>query len=264
MISKKMILASAIAASFTWGCVSKTVEPRHPAGTGDVDSSTLESLGSYKLPITRNGKKSTRIAYNLWSGEWPSPIIDVKSHKMDGFTTIQAFTNLRSPTEADRVSCTIKNGLYHPWSEKDPSIENYYTITNVADFKVIKKTAYEIYNLKTRTIETAQVPKGAEFLNVVYYAENYCGAIYKLGKTLKSFSQHCDFFYNNPDMIQTSQPESDKFNEQWLYFTCQEKDASGKPIKAFIRDEELMKHPEIKSGCPGEYGTVKGAKHCSQ
>lgn len=260
MKSKKIILCTTLIVVFAAGCASQTVEPRYPAGTGDIDSSTTESFESYKLPITREGQKKTRIAYNFWSGEWPRPVIDVSSSKK-GTTTVQALKSLRNPTEADKVQCTIQNGLYHPWSQKDASLITYYTISNVADFDVVNETSYQLYNEKTQKLELFKVPKGAKFLNVVYYAENQCGALYKIGKTSRPFTESCDFFYDNKDLKKTTQEE--RFSEQWLYLACAEKDAvSGKPLKAFIRDQELLKQPGVEAGCPADYGSVQGAKGC--
>lgn len=260
MNSKYLVLLATLTA-FAVGCASKTIESRNPAGTGDVDSSTTEAFESYKLPITRGGQKSTRVAYNFWSGEWPQPVIDIHSQQK-GTTRIQAFTNLRNPTDADRVNCTIKNGLYHPWSQQDPSLITYYTIANIADFNVVKNTSYQIYNDKTKKLETVQVPKGAKFLNVVYYAENQCGAIYKMGKTSRPFTESCDFFFENKDLVKTTQEPA--FSEQWLYFSCEEKDVSGKTLKAFVRDEELLKQEGVTQGCPGEYGFVQNAQACAK
>lgn len=245
-----------------FGCASSATDQRVPAGTGDIDSSTnlsAEHFESYKLPITRGDKKTTRMAYNFWSGEWPFPVIDVNSTEK-GQTKIVGYMSLRNPTDADKVSCTIENGIYHPWSEKDPSLLTYYTVTQSNDFKVVKDTTYELYNEKKKKLVKVKVPKRASFNNVVYYAENECGSIYKVGKTSRPFSSDCGFFFENPALVKAS--DETEFKEQWLYLTCEEKNADGKPIKVFVQDTNLLSQPGIEHGCPGEYGQVKDAKSC--
>lgn len=260
MNSKKLVTLSTIAATFILSCTSKPVEYRNPAGTGDVDSSTsaTESFESYKLPVMREGKKNTRVAYNFWSGEWPQPIIDISS-EVKGTTKIQGLSNLRNPAEAEKISCTVKNGLYHPWSEKDPSIQTYYSLVDVEDFTVLQDTKLEFYDRKGN-VKYLRVPKSATISNLIYYGENYCGAILKIGKNKRPIAASCDYF--NDNKVFKKMQENDDFREQWLYFVCEEKDAAGKAIKVFVRDQELLKQPGVDKGCPADYGKVQGAKNC--
>lgn len=260
MIYKKLMGIAAAGLLFA-GCTSKTIDSRYPAGTGDIDSSTpSERFESYKLPITRDGKKSTRVAHNFWSREWPEPIIDVNAD-IKGTTTIQAYTNLRDPKDTDKVSCTIKNGLYHPWSTQDSSINTYYTLIGVQDYTVIRDTTMEYYNRADGSPQQLRIPKASSILNVVYYAENYCGAILKTGRTQRPISASCDFFLENKDFKKIQ--ADTEFYEQWLYLTCEEKDASGKVMKAFVRDQDILKQSGVKQGCHAEYGTVKSYKNCN-
>ncbi|WP_413290102.1 hypothetical protein [Bdellovibrio sp. HCB337] len=270
MYNVKGALATTLVAALLSACATNTVstgEFRSPAGTGDIDSSspgTAESY-SYKLPITRNGATEERMAYSFWSGEWPMPIIDVSSDT-SGTTKISGYTNLRDPKTSDKVSCTVQNGLYHPWSENEPSIINYYTLSAVEDFKVLKTITHEdsVYDPKTKKSKTIKmkIPKGSKIVNVVYYAEGYCGATVKIGKTSRPIDTHCSFIYDNKDLQRISKEGS--FSEQWLYMKCEEKDSSGKNVKAFVRDEDLLSQPGIKKGCPAEYGKIQGAQYCGQ
>lgn len=251
-----LIWSAAVILSLS-SCVSKPVDTRQPAGVADIGSSTTESsFESYKLPITRDGKKVTRVAANFWGGEWPSPVINVGAGR-SGTTTITGYNNLRNPQEFDKMKCTIKNGLYHPWSKNDDSAVTYYTLQGTADFAVIKDTSYELYNSKTKKVENKKVPAGATFKNVVGYGENYCGAIYEFNKTKRPFQASCDFFYDNKSLKQTT-TDSD-FSEQWIYLTCEEKSDEGEKrnIKVFIQDKDLLSQPGVTQGCPGKYGTVK-------
>lgn len=257
-----LVLATVTIALFTVGCVSKSVDVRTPAGTGDIGSSTDQfSFESFKLPITRENKVATRVAFNSWSGEWPNPTIDVRSD-VKGTTQITGYTNLRNPSPSDKVNCTIQNGLYHPWSKTDPSSITYYTIQGEADFKVIRDTKSTIYNEKTQKTEKIKIPKDAIFSNVVYYGENFCGSIQTVGKTKRPYSDGCDFFYDNKDIARIA--DGGDFTEQWLYLKCEEKDTNGKNIKVFVKDTDLLSQPMITKGCPGEYGKVQGAKNCAQ
>ncbi|MBC7467618.1 MAG: hypothetical protein H7256_16625 [Bdellovibrio sp.] len=257
-----LFVAAISIALFTVGCVSKPVDNRNPAGTGDIGSSTDQfSFESFKLPVTRENKVATRVAYNSWSGEWPSPVIDVRSEE-PGVTQITGYTNLRNPVASDKTNCTIKNGLYHPWSQTDPSSITYYTIQGEADFKTVRDTTKTFYNEKTHKTEKIKIPKGTLFSNVVYYGENFCGSIQTVGKTKRPFSEGCDFFFDNKDMVRIA--DGGDFSEQWLYLKCEEKDSNGKNVKAFVKDTDLLSQPRISKGCPAEYGKVQSAKNCAQ
>lgn len=263
MISKLLIFIPALTLAIT----SYSAEPkkapvvRKIAGTGDIDSSTTEKFESYKLPITRQNIKTTRVAYNFWSGEWPMPIIDVNSDKSEGTTTIQAYTNLRDPKETDRVACTIKNGLYHPWSKQDPSLIIYYSLSSREEYVAKEDTFLPMFD-KDGNEKRLAIPKDSVISNVVYYAENYCGAILRMGKKARPISAECPFFSENKSLKLTSKKEKDDYSEQWLYLQCSEKDAKGNSLKAFVRDQDILSQKGIQQGCPSDYGSVQGAKFC--
>ncbi|MBS1972222.1 MAG: hypothetical protein JSU04_18090 [Bdellovibrionales bacterium] len=261
----RYMLAMGLVSSLV-GCASTQMnvsELRAPAGTGDVDSSQMSEFGtivSYKLPITRNGKQTTRVASSYWVGEWPMPMIDVLSD-FPGTTKISAYTNLRNPREQDKVACTIKNGVYHPWSNNDPSAANYYTLSDVQDYKALRDVTYSAYSYKQKKEIKMKIPKGALITNVVYGSEGYCSATLKIGKTLRSIDEACSFFMENKDFQKIS--ADDNFSEQWIYMTCEEKDSSGRNVKAFVQDKSLQAEPGVKDGCPKAYGVAGSAKDCS-
>ena len=112
MISKNLFLAASIVLVLS-ACASNPASTvRKVAGTGDIDSSTTEKFESYSLPITRQGLTTTRVAYNFWSGEWPTPVIDVNSDK-SGSTTIQAYKTLRGCLRSIVSSKSVQHELYH-------------------------------------------------------------------------------------------------------------------------------------------------------
>lgn len=257
--SKTFFLLAATVAIFS-GCASSSLEEyRLPAGTGSIDSSTSQEVDfqSYKLPITRNGVTAKQVAQNFWGGEWPGPVVDVNSSKAGGSTTIQAYTNLRNPKPEDRVSCTIKNGVYNPWAKdnQDPSAIVYYTISGITDYDVIQSTViWEGIGPKIKAV------KGSVIENVVYYGENFCGAILKIGKNRKPVTGNCDAFANKKFFI----PKSTNTNfprEQWLYLECAET-KDGTPIHAFVQDDDILKQSGIQRGCFPEYGSIAGGTNC--
>ncbi|MES3038862.1 MAG: hypothetical protein V4736_13215, partial [Bdellovibrionota bacterium] len=237
---------------------------RVPADEGSISPMSLDQaqeLNSYKLPITRNGATKTRVAYNYWSGEYPMPVIDVNSYQ-SGTTKIDAQSSLRETTGA-KQSCTIRNGVYHPWSSTPNSVINYYSLSNADDFLVIKamkiQDVVQSANQKTRNV-ALEIPVGAKFVNVTYGSENYCGATLIMGKRKIAVFEGCDFFYDNKTYLKQTTPKDD-FQEQWLYLACQEKDAQGKALKLFVKDSDLMAQEAagIKMGCIQGYGSATGA-----
>lgn len=263
MVSKNLLFVASLILVLS-ACTSnpsKPVDTRKVAGTGDIDSSTTEKFESYPLPITRSGIKKTRVAYNFWSGEWPNPVIDVNSDKKTGETTIQAYTTLRTPSEDNQVSCTIKNGLYHPWSKTDHSSIIYYSISSREEYLAKEDTFLPMFDNEGNE-KRLQIPKDSLISNVIYYAEGFCGAILRMGEKARAISANCDFFSENKSLVLKTTNEDKDYSEQWLYLKCSERDKHGEPIKAFVRDEEILKQPGIKQGCPAYYGSVQGAKNC--
>ncbi|WP_413559483.1 hypothetical protein [Bdellovibrio sp. HCB209] len=241
------------------GCVSKTVEvnsgPRIPAGVGDVGSSTdgaQDFMGRYRLPLERDGVEKIRVAYTYWSGEWPSPVIDVKSKQKNGTTIILGYLSPR--TLKERKTCTIKNGIYHPWSKNSPSLINYYSFVSPVDFEALKDTV-----LGEGTVDGVptgvKVPKGSKVVNVIPLSEGYVSGAVKIGQNLRPVEVFYTDLYESKNFVRIT-PEDD-FREQWLHFQCSEKDAAGKSRTVFVRDQDLLSQPGIAQGTFDDYGKVK-------
>lgn len=231
------------------GFASRNPSQASPDGTGQVDSSEGHSVvtSSYKLPIVRDdNQKIKALAYNYWSGEYPKPAIDVNTDQ-DGTTKINGYKSLRNLTEP--IECELKNGVYHPWSDSDGSVINYYTITERSDYKVIKTF---------RTEQKEVIVKGAELSNVHYQGENWCGAVLKRKKIIKQLSLSCEYFNDSKLVSEIETKNNFKKTEQWLYVKCENKDDKGNNIKAFVQDTYLAKQTQlgIKEACITGYGTV--------
>jgi hypothetical protein len=208
------------------------------ASVGSVSFANNETR-AYRLPITRDGVAKERVAYNFWSTEWPGPVVDVKT-SVKGSTTIKAYTSLRQ-LPASTVSCTIKNGIYHPWSHTENSVVNYYTLTAVKSYKAL--TAF--------SVDETQYPAGTVVDNVVYASEGYClGTLKVPGKAPVENDFSCEMVETKDFEALNPSAKSDEFNEQWFYVTCSE------GYKAFVSDKGLLSEPGVTEGTFGDYGSA--------
>ena len=194
----------------------------------------------YTLPIERNKVTHTMVAASWWSGEYPSPVIDVRSEK--GKTvTIQAHASLRALTKP-RKSCTIESGVYHPWS-KGHSTETFYSIGQWVYYDVLADVSDE--GLK----------KGDRLNYETYAAEGYCNYVLVSGKSKKNVQIFCDRLLTKEfKKVETpAHPE-----EQWLFLRCKE------GYKAFIQDRDLSAQTGNVEGNMCGYGVVTSkAEGCS-
>ncbi|WP_413583209.1 hypothetical protein [Bdellovibrio sp. HCB288] len=256
---KKVFLGLSLLAGLV-GCVSKTVETdvnyRKPTaeggatGVGDIDSSTdgaRDLLGRYRLPIERDGETKVRVAYTYWSGEWPQPIADVSS-KVKGSTVISGYPSPR--VLKDRKSCQIKNGIYHPWSEKTPSLINYYSFMAPVDFQ-----AKEDAVLEDGKKDGLKVPKGAKVTDVVPLSEGWVSGTLRIGKGVRVVEVFYSGLYESKSFVRLT--PDDRFNEQWLHLECAAKDANGKSQTIFVEVYDLMNQNGVSPGTFDGYGKVK-------
>lgn len=217
-------------------------------------SATAES-SVYELPITREGVTTERVAYNFWSGEWPGPVIRVNSTKK-GVTTINAYKSLRVLSNKNKVACTVKNGVYHPWAQiwdnevtgekakTQNSVVTYYTIAAKNEYVVTQTNTpdwIEMYDTNGVELPSPTLDKGSKVL-VVYGGEGYC-----LGSTGgEDYYFPCDAIDQDSNYKQTVTP--DDFYEQWLYVQCDE------GYNAFVQDSSLLAQPGVSEGEFLEYG----------
>ncbi|MBK8011503.1 MAG: hypothetical protein IPK13_09140 [Deltaproteobacteria bacterium] len=195
---------------------------------------------SYTLPIIRNGRKTIRVAANFWSGEYPSPVIDVNSSS-PGETEIKAYKSLRDEKPATR--CTITNGLYHPWSTTPNSVVSYYQIVPLVEYKA----------LRPRTIAGAKLEKGAVISRLLYLAEGSCQGVVRRGKKETPIDFPCEEV-NEAQGMRLVSGAHDKFEEQWLHVSCKQ------GHKAFIRDRELLATAGVREGEVESYGVVRARR----
>lgn len=199
----------------------------------------------YKIDIIRNGKVHHQVAYNFWSGEYPSPVINVNAGK-NGKTTIEGYAFMRDKKE--RKICTIKNGLYHPWSKDENSYIHFYTIVPVESYEILSTPSSEIQ----KEIEGTNLKVGDKILNVVYLGEGYSQGILHSGANediLVSFQSQ--IFENNPKIFKRIENISTyKKDEQWLYLKCDEK------YNIFVEDKDILSQKGIKEGQITGYGEI--------
>ena len=189
---------------------------------------------SYQLPISRAGVTDTRVAYNNWIGEYPGPVININAKKK-GFTTIRAYRSFRKLKRP--VSCSIKNGLYHPWSKTKNSALTYYSLVALASYTALQDTVLEKNN----------IAKGALIDNVHAIGEGYCLGQLISGKAKKSIDFSCGDI--DTPAFRTKNKE-DHFHEQWIYVSCRQ------GYKAFVQDSTLLKQSGVSQGRITGYGDV--------
>ncbi len=190
---------------------------------------------SYQLPITRNGQTKTRVASLGWSGEYPTPVINVFAGRK-GYYRARGFKSLRKLTQPLR--CSIKYGLYHPWSKTRNSVINYYRISALQKVRARKPIRFN----KTR-IKTGQV-----IFNIQYASEGVCVGNIKTKNKTRAIDFECEMIENNKNFRRLTR--YDGFNEQWLYVKCRQ------GYNAFIKDTSLLKQPGVRKGTIKTYGVA--------
>ncbi len=210
-----------------------------------VSQSAYSQVESYLIPVTRDGVKETRLVYNLWSDEYPSPVINV-SQDME----ISAHASVRKLDEVK--SCTIEKGIYHPWSQTKNSIEVYYTITERSSYKAKADTVVQETFSEATGIGSISVKKGDRVDNIIYLSEGWClgDLVTKNGTPLKT-EFICDSVVDNSDFQSVYKAFGEGgFFEQWMYLSCAE------GYNAFVKDSDLLEMPHVKEGQILGYGEV--------
>lgn len=197
------------------------------------------SFGAYRLPLERDGKKDIKLAYNWWSGEYPGPVIDVTRK-----TTIQAHASVRKLGKTQ--SCTVKEGLYHPWSQDSTSLINYYTLVDLTIYEAEKDTALE-EAFTVKEDKPVVLKKGDQVTNEVYLSEGWCRAEVRTEKSKYLIEYFCDAVL----ALKNRSPKSPfSVDEQWIYVRCEE------GHKAFMQDIDFLNSPDVREGQILGYGEV--------
>ncbi|WP_069470788.1 hypothetical protein [Candidatus Marithrix sp. Canyon 246] len=188
------------------------------------------SEDSYLLPITRDGVTHTMITYNFWSGEYPNPVIHVQPSK-NNWSTVIGYSSLRNLGK--KKVCSIKTGIYHPWTKDKISLINYYSITPKINYLVQQDTI----------LEDQKVKKGDTIKNEFYLSEGFCS--YLLSDKTDIEAKCID---NSTQFKRIKFPAHPA--EQWLYLSCKE------GYKIFVQDTDLLSQANVNEGGISGYGEV--------
>ena len=196
----------------------------------------------YVLPITRKETTHKMVAAPWWSGEYPTPMLEVMSKEKDSKTvTIQGHASLRKLTDPQKA-CTIDTGVYHPWG-KGHNVETFYSIMPWVQYEILKDVPEE--GLKTGDILD----------NEIYAAEGYCNYVHVSGSTKKEVQLWCGGELDTSIYKKIDHPAH--AGEQWLYLNCKE------GYKVFVQDSELSKQTGDVTAKMCGYGTVvRRAEEC--
>ncbi len=211
-----------------------------------VTSFSQERRMSTLSNVIRDGKTESRVIYDIWSTEYPSPVIDVSSRNRKGTTIVKAHRFLQDLSNP--VNCEIKNGLYHPWSLTGRSAKGYYTVT--------KHDLYRV-NMKNNVLDPKiQISEGSLISEVVYLSEGFCSAIAlensaSQGKTKATVvdSFDCQTLIDNPIFTNIS-PNQEVEDEQYVQLKC----ADGSI--AYANDKEMLTADGVKQGEITGFGSV--------
>lgn len=206
---------------------------------------TLASQAStFRLDIERAGVTHEMVVYDLWSGEYPGPVVAVgKSDK--GTTTVLGSSSLRQPTKDQK--CEISNGLYHPWAEPTKSKADFFTITGYTEY-VAKKDIEIQYLADEEPLQTIteKISKGEKLSKAIYLGEGFCQ--FTVDKSQAEVELDCAQVDDNADFEKVDRPAH--ATEQWIKFSC----LNGG--QAYVEVNDLLKQRGVREGQIQSYGTV--------
>lgn len=192
----------------------------------------------YSLPITRNGITQQMLAFNWWDGEYPRPVIHIHpDRKENGLRTISAY---QSPRKLDQpVFCSIRPGIYHPWSKDQTSLINFYTLAPWAEYEVLRPV---------RLADDLDLTPQDRVIAEAYLAENICAYVIKRNGKQVVREDSCELFKDRTHF----RPIEHRYHpsEQWLYLKC----TNGS--KAFVEVKHLLGQPGVGEGRILGYGQV--------
>lgn len=216
-------------------------------------TSTFAAPVSTALTVTRDAKKVLLVKYDFWSYEYPSPVIDV-SAKKPGTTKIIVEKSLS--TLGRTRTCSIKNGIYHPWSETLSSVAKFVSLVPLTEYRVRKPHTTALPAADGGSDDVSLV-RGEIFTRVIYLSEGFCSAEYvNIKGQRKDVDVECSMFDNTRLFARTvnSAPAPKDpdvaVGEQWMQVSCAE------GYSGFIQDSALLKTPTVKEGKILGFGSV--------
>ena len=216
-------------------------------------------LKSELVEITRDSKVMTRVQYNQWSGEEPSPVIDflTSGQKMNSVT---AYLSVSDLSKKNQILCLMDSGLIHPWAENKEVLQyltlieqQKYTLRKSFEFlKALDLEKQQVLLLKTKPDDVIE--------SVIYNSNGVC--TFKILSQQKKYQidQDCSLISDRA-AVQSKYDSNDVFKEQWIEFNCYQKNKD-EPLRAFIRDIDLLKMPGVKTGCIKSAQKVLTAAKC--
>ncbi len=216
-------------------------------------------LRSELVEVQRGGKIKTRVLYNEWSGEEPAPVIDLMSSTKK-MISIKAYRSVNDLSKKQQVSCLMDTGLIHPWSE-NKEVLNYLSLVEQQSYIFLKAFEFKkATELQTSQTTALKVQADDTIESVIYNSNGVC--TFKIITANKKFqvSQDCTLV-SDRTVFKPRFDSSDIFKEQWIEFNCYQKNQDT-PQKAYIRDIDLLKIPQVQIGCVAKGQKVFSASFC--
>lgn len=218
-------------------------------------------LRSDLVEVQRKGKIKTRVLYNEWSGEEPAPVIDLMSSTQK-MVSVKAYRSVTDLSKKQQISCLMDTGLIHPWSE-NKEVLNYLSAVEQQTYVFLKEFEFKkAVDLETSQSTSLKVQADDTIESVIYNSNGVC--TYKIITANKKFqvSQDCTLV-SDRTIFKPRFDSSDVFKEQWIEFNCYQKNQDI-PQKAYIRDIDLLKIPQVQVGCVAKGQKVFSASVCSK
>lgn len=211
--------------------------------TAALTATVSANAATFLLDMTRNGVTHSMVVHDFWSGEYPGPVVAIgKSNK--GKTTILGSSSMRNPMKDQ--SCTVSNGLYHPWADRTKTPYEIYTVTGITEY-VASKDVEISYSEVVGQTSKLKLAAGEKLTRAVYLGEGFCQ--YVVGNTQKEIQTDCAEIGDNTDLVKTDYPTH--ATEQWIKFSCLD---GG---EAYVAVDDLLTQEGVQEGQIASYGSVK-------
>lgn len=209
-------------------------------------------LSSELKPITRDGVTKNMLVYSTWSGEYPIPVVDVKSRN-PGTTTLQAEASFERLGQ--KKSCTVENGLIHPWSQSDESVVRYFSVAENRLYRVLQPMEL-MWDDGPGDYKSVRAEAGEFLTNVYYLGEGFLlGDLEDRNLKLKAANVSLDvsLLGDNSKVVELTAPGKQRATEQWVELMCTEGGT------AYMRDTDLLSVQGVQEGQIIDWGGVAPA-----